>query len=103
MQQDIEKYKVDGKYTRDTELNWLESEGILKRGQGVYAYDYALVYPKGMSDKEVSQRYFKYQKMYQDYLNDKEKEKLGWTGIKNQASQKKVMLTEEINPEEIPF
>lgn len=79
---DIENFKVDGKFTRDSELNWLESKGILKRGTGDYSYEYTLVYPKGLSEKEVSQRYFKYQKMYDDYLNEKGRESLGSMGVK---------------------
>ena len=92
---EIEPFKVNGKVTRESKFDWLEFKNILKKGEGIYVSSYALIYPKGMSEKEVSQRYFKYEKMLEGYLSGKRKVELGNMGVKK--------IINEINAEEIPF
>ena len=105
-EESIEQFKVDGKFTRDTELNWLESKGILKRGTGIYKDSYALVYTKGLTEAQISQRFFQYQKMFEDYKHGMKLKDIGSMGVVKEVSAKVALgmtLPKILDTEDLPF
>lgn len=80
MQEEIESFKVNGKITLDTQHLWLQSKGILSRGIGIYIDSWSIIYPRNLSEIEVSQRYKQYERVFNDFITGKLK--AGLMGVK---------------------
>lgn len=81
---ELEPLRVNGVITRETQFNWLKSKGIIKWGKGMYKDSPIIIYPKGMTDLEVSQRYLKYEDMLSNYMSKKIFQKVGQMGVKKE-------------------
>lgn len=93
-----EQVTLDGEtkriITAHSQWRWLESKGIISFGKGIYNKSPAIIYPKDMHPKDVSQRYLKYEDMLSNYMSATILDNVGKMGVK------KVMLTVK---EDLPF